>query len=176
MGKQLFKPNPNLTASTREGNHRRSVAWRERHREEERIRARNTKRRKRLDPAFREKQRIGQKKRYWDNPEARRLEQRRRTKMLKIEVIAHYGGKCTCCGETRIEFLALNHKNGDGLEQRRRNGFGTAFYQYVRKEWPTDLNVLCHNCNVSLGMYGYCPHTINEIGTGTPIILNPTGG
>src|SRR3990170_1408240 len=27
----------------------------------------------------------------------------------KIEVIEHYGGKCSCCGENRIEFLCLDH-------------------------------------------------------------------
>ena len=81
----------------------------------------------------------------------------------KIEVINHYGGKCACCGENRIEFLCLDHVNNDGYKHKR-NGHrfgGYTLYDYlVRNNFETEfeLQVLCHNCNAAKAGYGYCPH------------------
>ncbi len=173
----MFKPNPHLDAVTREANRRRGAAWREKHRERERVRAREAQRIKRLDPVYREQNKKYQKENYWKNPEIKKAEQRRRNRMLRISVLTHYGGKCGCCGEMRMEFLALDHINGDGRSQRQKHGAGIGFYNYVKKHWPTDLRILCHNCNQAIGLYGYCPHKmIVNIETGVPIILNPTGG
>lgn len=30
------------------------------------------------------------------------------------QALDHYGGKCECCGETRYEFLQLDHIDGNG--------------------------------------------------------------
>jgi 5-methylcytosine-specific restriction endonuclease McrA len=84
-------------------------------------------------------------------------------KKIRIEVISKYGGTCNCCGEHRIEFLGIDHKNNDGNEERRalygRNNCGHVFYLKLRRESVRDdLQVLCHNCNLSKGFYGYCPH------------------
>lgn len=72
-----------------------------------------------------------------------------------------YGGKCACCGETRKEFLCIDHINGEGNKERRKthkNG-GVHFYAYLRRKgFPAGYRVLCHNCNMSLGTWGYCPH------------------
>ncbi len=74
-------------------------------------------------------------------------------------VITHYGGKCACCGEARMEFLCIDHINGGGLAHRRVAGMGTHMYKWIIKNgFPDDLRVLCHNCNMSYGFYGYCPH------------------
>jgi hypothetical protein len=27
-----------------------------------------------------------------------------------------------------------------------------------RNNYPTGFRVLCHNCNLAIGFYGYCPH------------------
>lgn len=76
---------------------------------------------------------------------------------LRREVLAAYGGVCACCGETRIEFLAIDHINGvkpPGLPR-----VGLPLYTRLRAlGYPPGFRVLCHNCNVSLGLYGYCPH------------------
>ena len=87
--------------------------------------------------------------------EATRLNHRRQ----REEVIEAYGGRCECCGEARFEFLALDHAFGDG--KRHRKEVGTKIARWLKKEnYPKDLGirVLCHNCNASLGYYGYCPH------------------
>lgn len=80
----------------------------------------------------------------------------------RIEAIKKLGGKCECCGEDRIEFLAFDHI--DGLRGRgiKRNGGDAAdalALRIRREENPeSTFRVLCHNCNSSLGFYGYCPH------------------
>jgi hypothetical protein len=71
------------------------------------------------------------------------------------EVIELYGGKCVCCGETNIEFLAIDHINGGGREERAKH---RSWFYYLKKNKPTHVRILCHNCNMSMGFYGYCPH------------------
>lgn len=95
------------------------------------------------------------------HPEKAR-EYRRR---LRREVIDKYGGKCDCCGEYHVEFLAIDHKNGDGAMERRKlfgsnTTWGTVKWYLKLKREPKrdDLRVLCHNCNMAIGLYGYCPH------------------
>lgn len=67
---------------------------------------------------------------------------------------------CACCGEQHVEFLALDHIDGDGNEERRElNAIGAKFYRFLRQNhYPPGLRVLCHNCNLARGFYGYCPH------------------
>ncbi len=90
---------------------------------------------------------------------------KRVTKTLKLEAIEAYGGQvCRCCGETLVEFLTLDHVNGDGAEHRKSNpnaATGRNFYLWLkRKGYPQELNlrILCMNCNFSRGTHGYCPH------------------
>ena len=84
---------------------------------------------------------------------------------LRLEVLAHYGGKCACCGENKIEFLALDHINGGGAQHRKELGlWGLPYYRWVRdNQYPDIHRVLCHNCNSSMGSYGYCPHVTQEV-------------
>lgn len=80
---------------------------------------------------------------------------------LKQEIVNVYGGKCECCGETIIEFLTIDHKKGDGAAHRREiGGKGRKLYAAIKKEgFPKDrYRLLCLNCNITLGFYGYCPH------------------
>lgn len=58
-----------------------------------------------------------------------------------------------------MEFLAIDHIDGGGTAHRRQVGHGDAFYKWLRAAGlPAGFRVLCHNCNLSLGFYGYCPH------------------
>jgi hypothetical protein len=97
----------------------------------------------------------------------RRFEQQRvaasqRTKNLKGEAFNHYGGpKCSCCGETGVLFLTIDHMNNDGYEHRKAGiRSGTTLYRWLRTQgYPTGFQVLCFNCNI--GKYlngGICPH------------------
>ena len=65
-------------------------------------------------------------------------------------------------GESRIEFLGLDHINDDGAAHRRELGIrgGVHFYSWLRKTGYTyeALVVACHNCNMARAMYGRCPH------------------
>jgi len=47
--------------------------------------------------------------------------QRERKKIVRREVIEHYGGKCECCGEEHMEFLSIDHVKGGGTKERRDN-------------------------------------------------------
>lgn len=76
--------------------------------------------------------------------------------------IAHYGARCACCGEDRYEFLAIDHINGGGHKQRKEGGITKISRWLIANNFPEGFRVLCHNCNVSLGIYGYCPHTKPE--------------
>lgn len=87
----------------------------------------------------------------------------RTQRRLKVTVLVAYGGKrpkCACCGESMIEFLSIDHINGDGNNHRRSiRRKGTGFYHWLRRNrFPKGFRVLCHNCNQAIGFMGYCPH------------------
>jgi hypothetical protein len=78
---------------------------------------------------------------------------------LKQSTLDHYGNECSCCGETRFEFLSIDHINGGGNLHRKEVGEGTSFYLWLkRNNYPEGFQTLCMNCNFSRGSYGYCPH------------------
>jgi len=86
----------------------------------------------------------------------------RKTKYEKIrkEVLDLYDGKCTCCGETEIKFLSFDHTNNDGKHDRKHVGTGLKWLRHLLKNKPSDIQILCHNCNQAKGHYGMCPHQI----------------
>lgn len=65
------------------------------------------------------------------------------------------------CGENTYEFLAIDHVNGGG-NQMRKNKVHPDGYQFLKwlieKGFPSDFQLLCHNCNMAKGILGYCPH------------------
>ena len=97
------------------------------------------------------------------NPKWHTAYHKERARIIRLECISHYSkGKncCECCGEKHIEFLALHHINGGGYTHRKMaKGKYESFYRYLKaKGFPKGIGVLCHNCNLSKGFYGYCPH------------------
>ncbi len=96
-----------------------------------------------------------------DNPQKMKKQSQRKRRRIKREIIAKYGGKCQCCNEDRFEFLCIDHINGGGSQHRKNlKKRGRDFYYWLLKEEfdPDKYRVLCHNCNLSYGFYGYCPH------------------
>jgi len=74
------------------------------------------------------------------------------------QAIAAYGGACVCCGETTREFLTFDHiYNGRGNPLKNRK-VGIAWYCYLVKHRPKDVQLLCFNCNMAKAHYGRCPH------------------
>jgi hypothetical protein len=64
---------------------------------------------------------------------------------------------CTCCGEKIIEFLTIDHINGDGNRHHRE--VANHMHEWlVSKGFPEGYRVLCMNCNWCIGKIGYCPH------------------
>jgi hypothetical protein len=86
----------------------------------------------------------------------------------KMKVLRYYGGDvplCYCCKEPNVEFLAIDHTNNNGADHRREIGIsgGYHFYRWlIKMNYPLGYRVLCHNCNMSIGIYGYCPHQPHE--------------
>ena len=90
----------------------------------------------------------------------RRNNKRSRNK-TRLEVLSHYSGgtmKCACCGESHVEFLGIDHINNDGGKFRKENPGTSIYFRLKREKYPDGYRVLCHNCNMSIGFYGYCPH------------------
>ena|SRR3990167_2533984 len=83
-------------------------------------------------------------------------------KKIKNEILSHYSSpspKCACCAESLMEFLAIDHINPKGAYGHKKGISGISLYLWIRKNgFPQGFRVLCHNCNQSLGFYGYCPH------------------
>lgn len=93
--------------------------------------------------------------------EQHRAYNRARTRELRELVIEGYGGACFCCGETSYEFLALDHVDGDGKEDRSKRGGYGPYRMAVEENFPDRYRLLCHNCNLAIGFYGYCPHEVD---------------
>jgi hypothetical protein len=103
--------------------------------------------------------------------ERTRRDSRRLYLRLRLKVLGHYSRgipHCACCGEQTLEFLALDHTNGNGNEHRRsiaknHKGGADTYHWVVRNSFPSGFRVLCHNCNMAIGFYGACPHTRAEV-------------
>lgn len=78
----------------------------------------------------------------------------------KERFIEMYGGECSCCGETVIEFLTIDHVQGQAGKKYRE--CSTRAYKHAAKEYRPDLfRVLCMNCNMAVRWGRICPHQIS---------------
>jgi len=84
---------------------------------------------------------------------------------LRMAVIEAYGGRCVCCGTTHVQFLCVDHINGDGAKHRKAlfgksvGAAGTKFYRWLKANgFPSGFQLLCWNCNAAKHFYGWCPH------------------
>lgn len=109
--------------------------YRDSHREQ--IKAANERSRARLGPE------------YW----------REKNQANKRELIAAYGGKCACCGETEIAFLTIDHINGGGRQERLSLGNSGVLKKIRDAGFPNDLyRCLCMNCQFGFMHGRICPH------------------
>lgn len=80
-------------------------------------------------------------------------------------VLDAYGRRCVCCGETEEVFLALDHIENDGAEHRKllnrgtNHGMDSVYRDVVRRGFPPEFQLLCHNCNMAKHLLGQCPHS-----------------
>jgi hypothetical protein len=92
--------------------------------------------------------------------------QRDRQRQQRLDIIRYYSDGemvCSCCGESIIEFLSIDHINGGGNSHRKMSKTKSTYHILEREkrekgQYPEGYRVLCHNCNQAYGSYGYCPH------------------
>jgi hypothetical protein len=113
-----------------------------------------------------EKYRARQSAYYAANSDKRRAASRSCNLSRKLRIIAAYGGKCECCGDTHHQFLTIDHIKGGGAKHVKslNIGRGHAFYCWLERQgYPKDdFRLLCWNCNAAEGILGGCPHR-NEV-------------
>lgn len=100
------------------------------------------------------------------NPQYKRDAVKKSRIKARLEVLTHYSGGtpvCACCGEFRISFLALDHINGGGNQERKITGEGMQFVYWLKRNgFPEGIQVLCHNCNQSKHSLGVCEHMLTQ--------------
>lgn len=79
------------------------------------------------------------------------------------QVVEHFGGKCSCCGEDNWCFMTISHPNNDGKKQREtlRIGSSKMYDWLVSHHFQSDFEITleCYNCNNGrLRNNGLCPH------------------
>lgn len=115
----------------------------------------------RTDPEYRTRNLQSARRYKAKNREAITRQQRESYQKRRRAVLTLYGHRCDCCGETRLEFLAIDHRNGGGHSERRRLSASSLWTRLLRLGTPhPNYRVLCHNCNSAFGFYGYCPHQL----------------
>ena len=81
---------------------------------------------------------------------------------LKAELFKAYGNKCTCCGESNLMFLTIDHIHNDGWKHKKKlkTHGGYRIYSWLRKQgYPSGYRILCFNCNCGRRLnHGVCPH------------------
>ncbi len=86
------------------------------------------------------------------------------------KILLYYGNgkiECSCCFESTLEFLSIDHINGGGTKQKKLEN-NRDIYNLIQREkkktgeYPKEYRILCHNCNQSYGFYGYCPHQMRK--------------
>jgi hypothetical protein len=84
--------------------------------------------------------------------------------------LRHYSGNhpcCACCEEREPLFLAVDHINGGGNQERKLLGVqgGYQFYRWlVENDFPPGYQILCNNCNGAKGSGFLCPHEVARRG------------
>lgn len=83
---------------------------------------------------------------------------------VKKDILQHYckgNIACNCCGESKEQFLTLDHIEPFSLTKAGPRG-GRTLYQWLRKRnYPEGFQVLCYNCNMARAKYdGVCPHKL----------------
>jgi hypothetical protein len=96
---------------------------------------------------------------------SKRLREQKNIRMNKAkeEGIKEYGSKCTCCNETQIEFLTIDHIYGIKKENDKKRA-KKLWIKLKKLGWPKDkYQLLCWNCNCAKGIWGICPHKESEV-------------
>jgi hypothetical protein len=91
---------------------------------------------------------------------------RRRWRLEQKQKVFNHYGPCRCCGESQLEFLAVDHIDDSGSEHRAEIGGGGATLHrwLIVNELPGGFQSLCFNCNVGKRLNGgVCPGHLNNL-------------
>ena len=83
---------------------------------------------------------------------------------IRVEFLKMYGNVCSCCGESIIEFLTLEHI--EGQKGKKRESSINAYKKAISEYRPDLYETLCMNCNWAKRHKEICPHKLlkrNEI-------------
>jgi hypothetical protein len=73
-----------------------------------------------------------------------------------------YGHTCSCCGESNEDFLTVEHREGGGTIDRRKNGTYGIMRRAAKEQNFDKYSTLCMNCNHAKGRHGYCSHQFSH--------------
>lgn len=106
------------------------------------------------NPQYKEERRQYGVKYFQENKEFIFIRQKKHHKVIKEEVMTHYGGGklgCVKCGIDDIDVLCIDHINGGGAKHRKQLTFmgGINFYYWLKRNgYPEGYQTLCANCNL----------------------------
>jgi len=70
------------------------------------------------------------------------------THILRFQIFQLLGDKCASCGITDKRVLQIDHINGGGMAEARKNGMrGNKLYKHIIDTEGKGFQVLCANCN-----------------------------
>lgn len=77
-----------------------------------------------------------------------RKHHRRQAAIAKAKILLLLGNRCVACGMDDPRVLCIDHKHGDGY-QERKSGIKTGYkaYKIIQKD-PDRFQLLCANCNL----------------------------
>lgn len=90
-----------------------------------------------------------------------RAQQKIYRRIRKMEFMLAYGGKCVCCGETKLDLLTIEHIRNKGYKLIYDVPYMLAS-KLKKLGWPKGYTVLCYNCNMSTKDGSPCVHNKKE--------------
>ena len=91
--------------------------------------------------------------------EKNRKHKRAYSKRIRELILQRYGSRCTCCGETEVKFLTIDHVERDGAEHRRKVAKNLYYKSIALDVDVKRYRILCFNCNCGREKNGgICPH------------------
>jgi len=90
--------------------------------------------------------------------------QRKYAAYLREKILALYGSNCNCCGESKNEFLTIDHVKNNGSSERKKFGHRQTLYNAILEKGytPLEYQILCMNCNWGKRRLGICPHKVSK--------------
>lgn len=99
------------------------------------------------------------KSKYHNDPVVRetvKAKAREAHRVLKMDVLLHYGYCCSRCGEDDPDVLNIDHIDQNGSAHRKevvKGGGSNKMYRWlIANGYPSGFRTLCFNCNVKTFM------------------------